>query len=135
MDSTYHNHKTPSSSLFSKIHSAHPPLVINTTNGSTMLAPNIGSISTSNISISEVLHIPKLYYNLMYVGELAQLGNHIIFYYSGCTMQDPWIGQALGIGHRVERMFLISTLHLPSIPLGLPIGVSSFTSVSPSFTL
>lgn len=51
-----------------------------------MLAPSIGSISTPNISISEVFHVPKLSYNLISVGQLAQLGYHVIFYHSGCIV-------------------------------------------------
>ncbi|KAG6667420.1 hypothetical protein CIPAW_01G099900 [Carya illinoinensis] len=96
MDPTCHNHLTPSSSLFSKMYSAHPPLAIHTTNGSTMLALSIGSISASNISIFEVLHVSKISYNLMPVGQLAQLGYRVIFYYSDCTVQDPRTRQYLG---------------------------------------
>ncbi|XP_041009311.1 uncharacterized protein LOC121253352 [Juglans microcarpa x Juglans regia] len=135
MDSAYNNHMTPSSFLFTKMYFAYPPLAIHTANGSIMLALSIGSISTSNISIFKVLHVPKLSYNLVFVGSLAQLGYHVIFYYSGCTPQDPQTREALGIGPRMERMFPMSTLHLPSVPPSPPVGVSAVTYVSPSFAL
>ena len=64
MDSTYCNHMTPHSSLFSQLEPAPHPLNIRTTNGSTMFGYNIGSISTSNLSIPRVFNVPNLSYNL-----------------------------------------------------------------------
>ena len=51
MDSACCNHMTPHSSLFSELKHAPHPLNICTANGSTMSGHNIGSISTSNLSI------------------------------------------------------------------------------------
>ncbi|KAG6646294.1 hypothetical protein CIPAW_07G000700 [Carya illinoinensis] len=81
MDSAYHNDMTTSSSLFSKMHFAYPPFAIHIVNGSNMVGPSQSSISTSNICISEVLHVPKVSYNLVSLGQLAQLSYHVIFYY------------------------------------------------------
>ena len=50
---------------------------------------SLGFISTSNLSIPEVFHVPDLSYNLCSVGQLAELGYRLIFYYSGYIMQDP----------------------------------------------
>ena len=86
MNSTCCNHMTPHSSLFSELKPAPHPLNIRTANGSTMSSHNIGSVSTSNISISKVFNVPDLSYNLFSVGRLVELGYRIIFNYSGCIV-------------------------------------------------
>ena len=60
MDSAYCNHMTPHSSLYSELKLASHPLNIRITNGSTMSGHNIGSVSTSNLSIPEVFNVPDL---------------------------------------------------------------------------
>ena len=105
MDSACCNHMTPHSSLFSELKPAPHPLNICTANGSTMSGHNIGSVSTSNLSVPVVFNVRDLSYNLFSVGQLAELGYHIIFDYSGCIVQDLRTGQELGTGPRVGRMF------------------------------
>ena len=92
MDSACCNHMTPHSSLFSELNPAPHPLNIRTANGSTISGYNIGSVSTSNLSIPEVFNVPDLSYNLFSVGQLAELGYRIIFDYSGCIVQDSRMG-------------------------------------------
>ena len=53
---------------------------------------NIGSISTSNLSVLGVFNVPDLSHNLFSMGQLAELGYRIIFDYSGCIVQDPRTG-------------------------------------------
>ena len=72
MDSACCNHMTPHSSLFSELQLAPHPLNICTTNGSTMSGHNIGSVSTSNLSIPGVFNVPDLSYNLFSMGQLAE---------------------------------------------------------------
>ena len=86
MDSACYNHMTPHSSLFSKLKSAPHPLNIRTANGSTMSGHNIGSVSTSNLSVPGVFNVLDLSCNLFSVGQLARLGHRIIFDYSGCIV-------------------------------------------------
>ena len=81
-------------------------------------------VSTSNLSVPGVFHVPNLSYNLCFVGQLAELGYRLIFYYSGCIVQDPRTGQELRTGHRVGRMFPVDNLHLPPIT---PISVAAAT--------
>ena len=88
MDSACCNHMTPHSSLFSKLKPAPHPLNIRTANGSTMSGHNIGSVSTSNLSVPRAFNVPNLSYNLFSMGQLAELGYCIIFDYSGCIVQD-----------------------------------------------
>ena len=47
-------------------------------NGSTMSGHNIGFVSTSKLSILVVFNVPDLSYNLFSMGQLAELGYHII---------------------------------------------------------
>ena len=114
-DSACYNHMTPHSSLFSELKPAPHPLNIRIANGSTISGHNIGFVSTSNLSVHGVFNIPDLSYNLFSVGQLAKLGYHIIFDYFGCIMQDPRMGQELGTGPRVGRMFPVNNLHFPLI--------------------
>ena len=69
--------------VFSELKHAQHPLNICTTNGSTMSGHNIGSISTSNLSVLGVFNVPNLSYSLFFVGQLAELDCCIIFDYSG----------------------------------------------------
>ena len=73
MDSICYNHMTPYSSLFSELKPAPHPLNIRTANGSTMSGHNIGSVSTSNLSVPRVFIVPDFSYNLFSVGQLAEL--------------------------------------------------------------
>ena len=92
MDFACCNHMTPHSSLFSQLELAPHLLNIHTANGSTMSGHNIGSISTSSLSVPRVFNVPDLSYNLLSVGQLTELGYRIIFDYSRCIMQDPRTG-------------------------------------------
>ena len=83
MDSACCNHMTSHSSLFFELKPAPHRLNIRTANGSTMSSHNIGFVSTSNLSVPRVFNVPDLSYNLFSVGQLAELGYHIIFDYSG----------------------------------------------------
>ena len=112
MDSAYCNHMTPHSSLFFELKPTPHPLNIRTANDSTMSSHNIGSVSTSNLSVSRVFNILDLSYNLFSVRKLVELGYCIIFDYSRCIMQDPRTGQELVIGPRVGRMFPVDNFCL-----------------------
>ena len=134
MDSACCNHLIPHSSLFSKLKPAPHPFNIRTANSSTMSGHNIGSISTSNLSVLGVFNVPNLSYNLFSVGQLAELGYHIIFDYSGCIVQDPRTVQELGTSPRVGRMFLVDNLRLPLVT---PVSIATVATVSsiPSLAL
>jgi hypothetical protein len=86
LDSTCCNHMTPYPSFFSHTSSARHAPTIHTADGSTMLVRSIGTVSTSKLSISNVFHVPKLSYNLLSVGQLAELGYRIILDYFGCVV-------------------------------------------------
>ena len=96
---------TPHSSVFSKLDPAPHPLNIHIADGSTMHGNSLGFVLTSNLSVPGVFHVPDLSYKLCSVGQLAELGYCLIFYYSGCIVHDPRTGQELGTDPRVGRMF------------------------------
>ena len=80
------NHMTPHSSLFSKLDPAPYPLNIHIADGSTMHGNSLGFVSTFNLSVLGVFYVPDLSYNLCSVGQLAELGYRLIFYYSRCIV-------------------------------------------------
>ena len=86
LDSACCNHMTPHSSLFSKLDPTPHPLHIHIADGSTMHGNSLGFVSTSNLSVPGVFHVPNLSYNLCSVGQLAELVYRLIFYYSGCIV-------------------------------------------------
>ena len=133
MDSACCNHMTPHSYLFSELKLAPHPLNIRTANGSIMSGHNIGSVSTSNLSVPGVFNVPDLSYNLFSVGQLAELCYHIIFDYSGCIVQDLRTGHELGTGPKVGRMFPVDNFRLPlvaSISVAAAAAVSSVPSLA-----
>ena len=134
MDSTCCNHMTPHLSLFSKLKPALHLLNIRIANSSTMSSHNIGSVSTSNLSVPRVFNVLDLSYNLFSVGQLAELGYRIIFDYSRCIVQDPRTGQELGTSPRVGHMFPVENLRLPLVA---PVSVATAAAVSsvPSLAL
>ena len=129
------NHMTPHSSLFSKLDPAPHPLNIHIADDSTMHGNSLGFVSTSNLSIPGVFHVPDLSYNLCSVGQLAKLGYRLIFYYSGCIVQDPRTEQELGVGTRVGRMFPVDNLHLPPIAVVSVAAAAAAVSSLPSLVL
>ena len=65
------------------------------------------------------------------MGQLAKLGYRLIFYYSGCILQDLRTRQELGTGPKVGRMFLMENLHLPPVaPITIAVAVSSLPSLA-----
>ncbi|WKA04900.1 hypothetical protein VitviT2T_022897 [Vitis vinifera] len=130
-DSACCNHMTPHSSLFSKLDPAPHPLNIHIADGSTMHGNSLGFVSTSTLSVPRVFHVLALSYNLCSVGQLAELGYRLIFYYSGCIVQDPRTGQELGTGPRVGRMFPVNNLHLPPVA---PVSVAAATAAVSSLS-
>ena len=131
MDSACCNHMTPHLSLFSELKPAPNPLNICIANGSTMFGRNIGSVSTSNLSVPGVFNVPNLTYNLFSMEQLAKLGYRIIFDYSRCIMQDLRMGQELGTDPRVGRMFPVDNLRLPLV---VPVSIATVSSI-PSLAL
>ena len=108
-------------------------LTIYTANGSSMHVSHQGTISTPNLSVSNVYHIPQLTHNLLSVGQLTELGFSLTFSSNGVVVQDPQTGQIIGTARKVGRLFELISLHLPSSHLSAP--TVSGTSHSSSLAL
>nr|XP_017242655.1 PREDICTED: uncharacterized protein LOC108214919 isoform X3 [Daucus carota subsp. sativus] len=114
-DSACCNHMTNDPHIFtSKIQSTCLPN-IQTADGSTMNVTHIGTVSTEDLSLPNTYYVPNLSLNLISIGQLCDLGLHIIFTASGCHVQDPQTGRTLGTGRRCGRLFELTYLHLPSL--------------------
>ena len=125
---------TPHSSLFSKLDPTPHLLNIRIAYGSTMHGNSLGFVSTSNLSVPGAFHVPNLSYNLYSVGQLAKLGYYLIFYYSGCIVQDSRTGQELGTGPKVGRIFPVDNLHLPPVAFVSVATTAAANSSLPSLT-
>ena len=90
-----------------------------------MNVKNIGTISTPSFSLPEFFHVPNLSFNLIFVGQLCELGYRLVFYFSGVHVQDLCTSQTLRIGHRIGRMFELSSLHLFTTSIFAAISSSS----------
>uniref|UniRef100_A0A2N9GDD8 Integrase catalytic domain-containing protein n=1 Tax=Fagus sylvatica TaxID=28930 RepID=A0A2N9GDD8_FAGSY len=101
LDSACCNHMTDNPHLTS----AHTPPVlptITTADGSAMTVSHVGSISTPNLSISDVFYVPKLHLNLLSVGQLTELGLNLFFSSRGCLVQDSRTGQIVGSKRKTQ---------------------------------
>uniref|UniRef100_A0A2N9HNF3 Uncharacterized protein n=1 Tax=Fagus sylvatica TaxID=28930 RepID=A0A2N9HNF3_FAGSY len=108
--------------------SAHTPPVlptITTADGSAMTVSHVGSISTPNLSISDVFCVPKLHLNLLSVGQLTELGLNLFFSSRGCLVQDSRTGQIVGSARKVGRLFELTSLHFPSSSVSAPVIAAS----------
>ena len=61
---------------------------IYTTNGFPMHVSHLGNVSTPALSVSNVYQIPKLTHNLLFVGQLIELGLSLTFFSTGVVVQD-----------------------------------------------
>jgi hypothetical protein len=124
LDSACCNHMTDNLHLTS----AHTPPVlptITTADGSAMTVSHVGSISTSNLSISDVFCVPKLHLNLLSVGQLTELGLNLFFSSRGCLVQDSRTGQIVGSARKVGQLFELTSLHFPSSSVSAPVIAAS----------
>jgi hypothetical protein len=124
LDSACCNHMTYNPHLTS----AHTPPVlptITTADGSAMTVSHIGSISTPNLSVSNVFCVPKLHLNLLSVGQLTELGLNLFFSSCGCLVQDSRTGQIVGTARKVGRLFELTSLHFPSSSVSAPVIAAS----------
>jgi hypothetical protein len=85
LDSACCNHMTDNPHLTSAY---TPPVLptITTVDGSVMTVSHIGSISTPNLSVSDVFCVLKLYLNILSVGQLTELGLNLFFFSRGCLV-------------------------------------------------
>ena len=91
LDSGCCNRTTSSPDVVSSHTSTSLPTIY-TTNGSPMHVSHLGNVFTPALSVSNVYQIPQLTYNLLYVGQLTELGFSLTFSFTGVVMQDSHTG-------------------------------------------
>ena len=107
------NHMTSSPNVVPSHTSTSLPTIY-TANGSPMHVSHLGNVSTLALSVSNVYHILKLTHNLLFVGQLTELGFSLTFSSVGVVVQDSQTGQIVGIARKVGRLFEFIFLHLPA---------------------
>ena len=78
LDSACCNHMTSSPIIVSSHTSISLPTIY-TANGSPMHVSHLGNVSTPTLSVSNVYQIPQLTHNLLFVGQLTELGFALTF--------------------------------------------------------
>ena len=96
------NHITSSPDVVSS-HTSTYLLIIYTANGSLMHVSHLSNVSTPALSVSNVYQIPQLTHNLLYVGQLTELGFYLTFSSTGVDVQDSQTGQIVGTARKVGR--------------------------------
>lgn len=71
-----------------------------TADGTPLPLAGTGSVSTSNLSFSDVYYIPNLTLSLASVGQLCDSGNLVLFSATHCYVQDQQSGRLIGTGRR-----------------------------------
>ena len=105
-DTACGNYMTTNPSLFKKTLPVSNGSIITTTNGSTLKATYIGNVDTSTLYIPDTYLVPNLAFNLISVGQLYDLGLDLHFSKQyGCIVQDPRIGQKVGIERKIGTLF------------------------------
>lgn len=111
----------------SKRHVSHTSS-INTTDGSQLHVNLTETVATPNLSLPATFHILKLIINLIYVGQLCDLGLNVIFFSSGCHVHDLQIGQIIKICRKVGCIFEL--IHLSTLPTSTVVSTSSVYPLS-----
>ena len=108
------NHMTPDEFQFSDKAPSEHPITIYTIDGTPMSVSHKGIISSPCLSLSDTFHILKLSLNLIFIGQLCELGMDLQFANHGVEVQDPRMGQMLRTGRKVGRMSEVHDLKIPS---------------------
>jgi hypothetical protein len=90
-----------------------------------MTVSHVGSISTPNLSVSDVFYVPKLHLNLLSVGQLTEFGLNLFCSSRGCLVQNSWTGQIVGTARKVGQLFEFTSLHFPSSSVSAPVIADS----------
>ncbi|KAK2455371.1 hypothetical protein QL285_002829 [Trifolium repens] len=84
-----------------------------TADGTPMPLAGIGSVSTSNLSLSDVYYIPNLTLSLASVSQLCDSGYSVMFSSTHCHVQDPHSGRLIGEGRRHGGLYVLDELRVP----------------------
>ena len=82
--------------------------------GNYMNISHTGTIDTLTLHLPQTYCVPNLTFNLVSVGQLCDLGLTVSFSPNGCQVQDLQTGRTIGTSRKVERLFELISLQLPS---------------------
>uniref|UniRef100_A0A2N9GEW1 Uncharacterized protein n=1 Tax=Fagus sylvatica TaxID=28930 RepID=A0A2N9GEW1_FAGSY len=120
---------TPHASHFSQKTPLASSLIIYTPDSSHMSVGHIGTVSSPNLTIPDIYLVPKLFLNLLFVGQLCELGLDLHFSNRGVDVQDPLTSKLLGTGRKIGRLFELCNLQIPSHMVSSSIAAT--TTLSP----
>ncbi|KAL5767968.1 hypothetical protein ACOSP7_014549 [Xanthoceras sorbifolium] len=86
---------------------------VTTADSTPMPLAGVGLVVTSQLSLSNVYHIPKLTMNLVSVSQLCDYGYSISFTSTSCHVQDLQSKKLIGIGRRSRGLYVLDELKLP----------------------
>jgi hypothetical protein len=126
IDSGASDHMTGNSSLLSNISDPCSPFSVTVANGTKTPVQGIGTVSTPNLTFSNVLYLPEFPFNLLSVHKLTvALHCSIVFFPSYCVFQDLKTKRMIGGGFEKDGLYYFRPFHT-SIPSALRSSVSPY---------
>jgi uncharacterized membrane protein YgcG len=126
IDSGASDHMTGNSSLLSNISNPCSPFSVTVANGTKTPVQGIGTVSTPNLTFSNVLYLPEFPFNLLSVHKLTvALRCSIAFFPSYCVFQDLKTKRTIGGGFEKDGLYYFRPFHT-SIPSALRSSVSPY---------
>jgi hypothetical protein len=126
IDSEASDHMTGNSSLLSNISDPCSPFSVTVANGTKTPVQGIGTVSTPNLTFSNVLYLPEFPFNLLSVHKLTvALHCSIAFFPSYCVFQDLKTKRMIGGGFEKDGLYYFRPFH-NSIPSALRSSVSPY---------
>uniref|UniRef100_A0A2N9J5N3 Integrase catalytic domain-containing protein n=1 Tax=Fagus sylvatica TaxID=28930 RepID=A0A2N9J5N3_FAGSY len=120
------DHMTGNSSLLSNISDPCSPFSVTVANGTKTPVQGIGTVSTPNLTFSNVLYLPEFPFNLLSVHKLTvALHCSIAFFPSYCVFQDLKTKRTIGGGFEKDGLYYFRPFHT-SIPSALRSSVSPY---------
>uniref|UniRef100_A0A2N9GF06 Integrase catalytic domain-containing protein n=1 Tax=Fagus sylvatica TaxID=28930 RepID=A0A2N9GF06_FAGSY len=117
IDSGASDHMTGNSSLLSHTSSPCSPSFVTVANGTKTPVQGKGTITTSNLTLSDVLYLPEFPFNLLSVHKLTlALNCSVAFYPSHCEFQDLKTKRMIGGGFVKDGLYYFqpSSTSIPS---------------------
>uniref|UniRef100_A0A2N9GB44 Integrase catalytic domain-containing protein n=1 Tax=Fagus sylvatica TaxID=28930 RepID=A0A2N9GB44_FAGSY len=117
IDSGASDHMTGNSSLLSHTSSPCSPSFVTVANGTKTPVQGKGTVTTSNLTLSDVLYLPEFPFNLLSVHKLTlALNCSVAFYPSHCEFQDLKTKRMIGGGFVKDGLYYFqpSSTSIPS---------------------
>lgn len=109
IDSGATDHMTDNPNTFSTFWSHKAPFHVTVANGSTCKIVGSETIkASSSITLSSVLNLPKLAFNLIYVSKLTRgLNCYVMFFLNHCMFHDLATHKVISKGHLFDNVYIL----------------------------